>query len=86
MAKVIKGGGFMAGFTPKISDEPAVLEAYKGYKIYSYTDDYGRLKTVMTYKAGSIHSGTSEAYRFKDIELMRTKYKLTYVMTVGEVK
>ena len=76
----------MAGFTPKISDEPEVLKTYKGYKVYEYKDDFGRQQTVMTYKSGQVHSGTSEVYSFGTIEKMEEKYELTYIMTVGEVK
>lgn len=81
MAKKIMGG-FMAGITPAISNEPSVVETYRGCSIYKYVDHSGRSMTVMCYPSGSIRLGTDEAYGMSTIEIMSKVFKLEKVMTV----
>ena len=85
MAKA-KRGGFMAGFVPKVSKEPSVMEIYNGCSTYEYIDEYDRRKFVMANKNGSINNGTVEAMRHGTIEALSEVYNLKYIMTVGEVK
>ena len=76
---VVKKGGFMAGFTPKLSNEPSVLEVYKGCSLYRYNDTNNRMQFVLFNSRGSVRNGTPEAIDLIKKSVIESKYSLELV-------
>ncbi len=75
----VNKGGFMAGFTPKLSNEPSILEAYKGCALYQYNDTYGKRQFVMFDSRGTVRNGTPEAIDLIKKSVIDGKYSLELV-------